>query len=150
MAKLIALPQWNPYRHALDCQSLWLELLTEEVRRTPRGPALKWTRRFSCRLSGAGPKVWRIHSTVLYDLRRVVATVDSFVQDHRAVLARSHDHCCICGRVLTDELSRSRGIGPECIHKTEWGAFLNAQSLIMPEEEQGTEITDSVPLVRYG
>jgi hypothetical protein len=35
-------------------------------------------------------------------------------QNPGAVLARSTDHCCVCGRVLTDPVSRGRGIGPEC------------------------------------
>lgn len=30
---------------------------------------------------------------------------------------RSVGMCCICGAVLTDQVSRARGIGPECIKK---------------------------------
>jgi hypothetical protein len=45
-----------------------------------------------------------------------------FLDDHRTVFARSHDNCSCCGKALTDELSRSRGIGPECIKKLDWVA----------------------------
>lgn len=44
-----------------------------------------------------------------------LGTMEDYLRDPRAVLARSHDNCCCCGRGLTDELSMSRGIGPECI-----------------------------------
>jgi hypothetical protein len=50
---------------------------------------------------------------------RVVETMTAFMIDPEPVLARSCDHCCVCGRGLTDETSRSRGIGPECLKK--WG-----------------------------
>jgi len=29
--------------------------------------------------------------------------------------AKSSDFCCVCGRPMTDPLSRARGIGPECL-----------------------------------
>ena len=38
-----------------------------------------------------------------------------FARDPGAVMARSSDHCCICGKALTDERSKARGIGPECM-----------------------------------
>jgi hypothetical protein len=124
-----------------------LELLSEETVKTSKGPALKWTKRVGCTVCPrVGLHIRSGRRTLMDDLRRVLATVCSFNGDRRAVLARSHDHCCICGRGLTDELSRSRGIGPECIHKTEWGAFLKAKSLIVPEEDQGTEAMESAPL----
>jgi uncharacterized protein (TIGR02996 family) len=53
--------------------------------------------------------------TALSDAQRAVETMRDFVSDRRQVLARCHDCCCVCGRCLTDELSRSRGIGPECV-----------------------------------
>jgi hypothetical protein len=47
--------------------------------------------------------------------RLVVAATQELCSNPLGVFARSTDHCCICGRALTDELSRCRGIGPECI-----------------------------------
>jgi hypothetical protein len=43
-----------------------------------------------------------------------VTAREMLLDDQGEVLARSRDRCCICGRKLTDELSCSRGIGPEC------------------------------------
>jgi hypothetical protein len=69
-------------------------------------------------------QVGTIYKTALDDARRTIATIRDFLDDSRAVLARGCDHCCICGRALTDELSRSRGIGPECILKADVVAVL--------------------------
>jgi hypothetical protein len=48
-------------------------------------------------------------------LQRMAGVMREFLDDSRAVLARSRDSCAICGRPLTDGLSMARGIGPECI-----------------------------------
>jgi hypothetical protein len=79
-------------------------------------------RRFSSRLAFSdsdswGVQLWRYSVANAEDIARAVGTIQDFLTDHLAVLARSHDNCCVCGRALTDELSRSRGIGPECIQK---------------------------------
>jgi hypothetical protein len=47
-------------------------------------------------------------------LQRLLPTIAAFLADPPAVFARSADHCCICGKGLSDEVSRVRGIGPEC------------------------------------
>jgi hypothetical protein len=67
--------------------------------------------------------VGSIYRTAEADVRRAVEVMRDFLDDHSAVFARSHDHCCCCGKGLTDELSRSRGIGPECIKKIPYAAF---------------------------
>jgi hypothetical protein len=80
------------------------------------------------------PTVGRIYKSAVDDARRIIATIRDFLDDSRSVLARGCDHCCICGRHLTDELSRSRGIGPECIQKTDIVAVLaGTDSFILPE-----------------
>jgi hypothetical protein len=74
-----------------------------------------------------GPRAFRlgtIYKSAADDARRVVETIGEFLTDARVVLARGCDHCCICGRSLTDEVSRSRGIGPECFRKEELIAVL--------------------------
>jgi hypothetical protein len=53
-------------------------------------------------------------------LERIVTTVELFLQDPFAIFARSSDNCCVCGRGLTDGLSRSRGVGPECYRGATW------------------------------
>src|SRR6202453_2190578 len=43
-----------------------------------------------------------------------VALVAEFPRNPESVFARSPTHCCLCAKRLTDGISRSRGIGPEC------------------------------------
>jgi hypothetical protein len=50
-------------------------------------------------------------------LELMAETMADFIEDPEGVFARSSDRCCLCGRRLTDEVSRGRGIGPECIQK---------------------------------
>ena len=50
-------------------------------------------------------------------LETMTGTMAEFVEDPAVVLARSSNRCCLCGRRLTDEVSRGRGVGPECIQK---------------------------------
>jgi hypothetical protein len=41
--------------------------------------------------------------------------------DPADVFGRQADKCCCCGRALTDVVSRTRGIGPECVRM--FGSF---------------------------
>jgi hypothetical protein len=50
------------------------------------------------------------------------------------VFARSHDSCCVCGRHLTDEQSRSRGIGPECIKTVDFFLYLTTEPKLVLAE----------------
>jgi hypothetical protein len=74
-----------------------------------------------------------IYRSALDDAQRFIGTVREFLDNPGAVFARSHDACCICGRTLTDELSRSRGIGPECILKLDVILCRPATKLVQPE-----------------
>jgi hypothetical protein len=62
-----------------------------------------------------------LHSGMVYrdQADAALATLAQLLRDWQAdpasVLARSVDHCCVCGRVLTDPPSRGRGVGPECV-----------------------------------
>ncbi|MEK6259016.1 MAG: DUF6011 domain-containing protein [Planctomycetota bacterium] len=38
-----------------------------------------------------------------------------FAIDPFFVMEKNKDNCCCCGKGLTDEVSRARGIGPECL-----------------------------------
>jgi hypothetical protein len=55
---------------------------------------------------------------------RLVRLAGDFLANPAAVAARSADRCSICRRRLTDEVSRSRGVGPECLEY--WGAIFPA------------------------
>lgn len=61
------------------------------------------------------PRLGTIYRSAPDDARRIIATIRDYLEQPAATLARGSDHCCICGRGLSDELSRSRGIGPECV-----------------------------------
>jgi hypothetical protein len=144
LAKLIIMPAWRtkPERR-LDPGSVTLELWTEEVVLGFTGrPLFELRQQFVCHVTAG-----RVHCThrarsTPADLEQVLATARSFLADGKAVLARSRDHCCICDRELTDEVSRARGIGPECLknmpifHPTL--SFGYGRSTIVPEPKPQT------------
>jgi hypothetical protein len=134
LAKLIVLPYWSSRRKHLDCSRLAVELLTEETRRTNTGDAAKkWQKQITLAVSPEKAAAGLIRPSAEADAGRVVETMASFLRDHKAVLARSRDNCAICGRGLSDELSRSRGIGPECIRVAPYFEYLTSRSIIQPE-----------------
>jgi hypothetical protein len=52
-----------------------------------------------------------------HGLRSLVAVCHGFLMDPQVVMARSSDNCVNCGKGLSDDVSRTRGIGPECIRR---------------------------------
>lgn len=54
-------------------------------------------------------------ATALVEMARL------FVDAPQSVIARNTDNCCCCGKSLRDEVSRARGVGPECL--TKMGVF---------------------------
>jgi hypothetical protein len=141
--KVIVLPALRGHRKDiyLNCSSQRLELLEEEDVTTSKGPAKKFSQKLCVCISPDGAAITLLSMTGFNDVRRLVATITDFLDNPAAVLARSHDRCCICGRKLTDELSRSRGIGPECIQKIDFGFFqfaapTNGSVLVRPEQPE--------------
>ena len=137
-AKVIVLPLLRG-RHKelhLVCSEQHLELLEEREVITREGPAKKFSQMLTVKLRPDCATSGTISVTVYDEVRRLVATIADFMDNPAAVLARSHDRCCICGRGLTDELSRSRGIGPECIKKVDMFAFFTKDSLVQPEQAE--------------
>jgi hypothetical protein len=142
-AKLIVHPQWDRYDKTTNPEFVCCELLQERFR-TVGGQRVK---QFGEQLAfnigdkpqylNHRPRVGLMYETGELDARRAIKIIREFVDDHRVVFARSHDHCCICGKGLTDELSRSRGIGPECIKKIPHFVFLatDGNQLVKPEDE---------------
>ena len=45
----------------------------------------------------------------------VLATAKDLLMDPMELFSRQADRCCCCHKQLTDDVSRTRGIGPECI-----------------------------------
>lgn len=132
-AKLIVLPDWNPIRKVMDLDWFICELLTENIVANSEGPdtGREWRQALSFGFGQDPPRVGSIRLEGWgEDIGRAVETIRDFIEDRRSVLARARDHCAICGRPLTDELSRGRGIGPECIQKLPWNIFIGEASLI--------------------
>jgi hypothetical protein len=141
LAKLITLPHMRhdatggylvPARHAI-------ELMEQKPIQAQGKDAVQFQKKMDFEnVVGKPRRVNYIYKSALDDAHRVIATIRDFLDDSRAVLARGCDHCCICGRGLTDELSRSRGIGPECIKSTNIVAILVGEgrpdpAFIVPE-----------------
>jgi hypothetical protein len=130
-AKLIALPHVRhdrtggyliPWGHTIELMERRPLKLVHEGREADTVQFLK-----KLDFQDTGPRAFRagsLYRSAADDARRLVETIREFLGDARAVLSRGCDHCCICGRPLTDELSRSRGIGPECIRKADIVAVL--------------------------
>jgi hypothetical protein len=116
-------------------QNHTIELMEKKAVRVEDKDAEQLRCKLAFNNTGDVPKVGSMYKSAVEDVRRIVATIRDFLDDSRAVLARDCDHCCICGRHLTDEVSRSRGIGPECILKTDVVAVLagDAEDFILPE-----------------
>lgn len=51
----------------------------------------------------------------------IVEMAKLFVADPQSVIAKNTNNCCVCGKALRDEVSRARGVGPECL--TKMGVF---------------------------
>jgi hypothetical protein len=111
-----------------------VELLEKEIVKVKGQDAEQYRRKLAFNNSDLPPMPGTIYKSAVSDVRRIIATIRDFLDDSRSVLARGCDHCCICGRSLTDELSRSRGIGPECILKADIVAVLTGPGgFIEPE-----------------
>jgi hypothetical protein len=136
-AKVVIVPGAHRDRTGilLDLDIQHFELLEERSVIYNGEDVLKRTKKLAVdNVSGRGPRngSW-IYKSALEDAQRLVATVREFLADPVAVFARSHDNCCICGRGLTDELSRSRGIGPECIKRLDMVVCRPLNKLVQAE-----------------
>jgi hypothetical protein len=137
-AKLVVHPAWNAHRKTVNVNVSRTELL-QESRVRVKGENVLQFRRCTVLITAPDqpPCVALAYSTMESDITRVLRTMEDFVTDYRAVLARNHDHCCVCGKALTDTLSRSRGIGPECIRHLDWFGIraTDGNQLVVPEME---------------
>ncbi|HBJ33420.1 MAG TPA: hypothetical protein DDZ51_01405 [Planctomycetaceae bacterium] len=66
----------------------------------------------SGRLSHHGAWYYRYAPSAVDEFVKVV---NEFILFPWQILSRSKNRCCCCGKWLTDDVSRSRGIGPECL-----------------------------------
>jgi hypothetical protein len=141
-AKLIVLPVLfrGSSEHRLDIDAHEIEFMQEKPVKANGQDGMQYQKRIDFTNEvGRPPRVNYIYKSAVDDARRVIATIRDFMADSRAVLARGCDNCCICGRPLSDELSRSRGIGPECIKSSDIIAVLiepgTPSFLVQPEAD---------------
>jgi hypothetical protein len=116
-SKLIIHPGWSRRRGggAVNTERIDCELLQERITDFREQPVRKFDRLLTLRVAQDEKAVNLIRSNAVNDVMTTLGTMEEFLLNPKSVLARSHDNCCCCGRSLRDELSRSRGIGPECI-----------------------------------
>jgi hypothetical protein len=138
-AKLSILPFWRstPTSQSFDVERLRYELLTESVvMPIPDGPVKKYAKRINLttRTNGFLVQTGTIRASAAEDVARVVKLVRDFTEDAKAVIARSSKNCVICGRGLVDEVSRARGIGPECYKVCDLVPWLGHGSAIVADE----------------
>jgi len=96
----------------IDCVSI-----TEMPSQSGR-PVLKHTKACKLRLDESGQLSQ--HGTWYYRyapiaVHEFVNVVSDFILFPWQIFGRSKDNCCCCRKPLTDDTSRSRGIGPECL-----------------------------------
>lgn len=96
----------------LDCVSI-IEMPPKDGR-----PVLKHQKACKLKLNEAGQLVWSgawYHRFAPIAVHEFISTVSDFILFPWQIFSRSKDRCCCCGKWLTDDISRSRGIGPECL-----------------------------------
>jgi hypothetical protein len=145
-AKLIVLPAWDGYQKQLDCSKVRCEMLAEW---DYGGGCRQWEQRATIRLDGGRPAVLLYGPTIRDDLGRIAATIGDYLDDRRAVLARSCDRCCICDKYLTDPQSRGRGIGPECIRKFAGVGPSIWHSIVTPESSSAVGVDEPGSLTAH-
>jgi hypothetical protein len=108
--KVVLRPGWDARKKWIDCRDLagdvWLP--APETGQPHRAWSFVWANGRMGRDRLCPPQADAALTTLVQLLR-------DWRENPGAVLARSTDHCCCCGRVLTEPVSRGRGIGPECI-----------------------------------
>jgi hypothetical protein len=148
-AKLIVHPTWYRHNNTVNLSLVQCELFQECLRPVNGVQARKFDRQLELRLDPTDSVgLPMISGTAHQNISRAIAVMREFLEDHCIVFARSHDNCCCCGKGLTDELSRSRGIGPECIKKLDWCAFGQQEwnQLVAPDAIEAQQKPPPVPV----
>jgi hypothetical protein len=102
-------PSWNYVSKSLNLHKVLVEVLPDA-----KNVALKLT--LAPAPDGARWTSWS-YAHGEDALRCAGELMGLFVQEPGTVFAAADDHCSICGKGLDDDLSRQRGVGPECIRR---------------------------------
>lgn len=124
-ARLSILPGWSKYTRQVDPTRLTLELTVARIpaKKADGTPTKLQTAELRLQLdneSGNARKKWWFIKYLDENLARLLNGAADFVADPLATFAKASSNCGLCGRGLVDEVSRSRGIGPECHKRLEW------------------------------
>jgi hypothetical protein len=108
-------PRWDRWHKAVDTGIVEMEVIAE------RDLADRPAREVTIQLSADKAHIssWAIN-TAEAQLPRALAVLDNFLADPDQVFAKSAESCCVCHKTLTDPVSRSRGVGPECLRVRDW------------------------------
>jgi Family of unknown function (DUF6011) len=110
-----ARPYWSARHKVIDPEIVLVEAL--RVALDDRGRHSATRKKVVCLTLGPMQSKWtswnHVHGQDALD--NCVEMVRYFVLRPQDVFRRASDHCCCCGRQLRDQLSRTRGIGPECL-----------------------------------
>lgn len=111
--RLLVRPHWQHHKRQLDTSRSTMEYLRDEP--VPyHQPAPRMGVRVELASDGNPRCSGYSYEHGIESAQRLVEVVREFLHEPLKTFARSSWHCCFCGRGLTDEVSRSRGIGPEC------------------------------------
>ena len=127
--KLVACP-CGTVRHGEyvpHADKVYCELLQEQPTIVNGVEARKFIRHLTFTVKPEGASLGTIYPSAVEDAGNALGVMADFISDARTVFARSHNHCCCCGKRLRDELSRARGIGPECVRVLNWLAFVKVE-----------------------
>jgi hypothetical protein len=116
-AMLVALPYWSQGTKAIDPSRLDCEWMSGSEEPGYMFTGWDFRRGFKLEVSLGWTDLRRCPGTIIGDIGRMLATMRDYLADDRAVFARGSPGCCICGKLLSDEKSRSRGVGPDCWQK---------------------------------
>lgn len=129
-AMAVCAPRFNYQSKAVLCDSQVLELITQQTVERDGDKFYRPTKRLAFRLSLQGPSLARwFRSTVADDALTLLTGLKRFMESPAAQL-EGRTHCAICGRILNDGHSKSRGVGPECIEVvSRWPFYSNHSAL---------------------
>ncbi len=120
-------PAWNRRRKTLDTSEITIEMFTEtpEVAGGQRWIKLRQDLEVVFRPDDSvySLRAWR-YSSGTEAAGELVRTIDAYLADPEGTLTNPSSNCNVCGRALTDDVSRLRGFGPECVRKIGMLVFL--------------------------
>lgn len=123
---LVCSPNFHYASKQVLCGSQTVELIRQERKECAGKEMFRPVKQMIIGLTEERIRLQRwFRSSLADDSLLVLTGIERFIQSPCDLL-QDMSHCAICGRALTDGLSRSRGVGPECIEVvTRWPLYSN-------------------------